>query len=90
MKHKLNKENWNKYIGKDNAVVFEKDGNNLKIIAKISVDRDYRGNVSSIPDIIINGETKSPTHLNPDFMREEYGWETFSVDDHYSEIIEEI
>jgi len=80
MKYALNKENWNKYIGEDVAVVFEKDGDNLKIIGTTQVERGFKGEVTLIPKVCLNGKTYSPNHIDPDWFREEYGWKTFSIE----------
>ena len=78
-KHKLTKSNWDEYIG-DKAVVFEKDEDNLKIIGSVQVERGFKGRITSIPNLSINGKTYSPSLINPDEMREDFGWKTFSIE----------
>ncbi len=70
----LNKKNWERKIGKDVAVVFAKDGDNLRIIGTAQVV----GGV--IPKVYIGEKQYSPNLIDPDWMREEYGWKTFSMD----------
>ena len=76
--YKLTKQNWEKVIG-DKAVVFEKDVDNLKIIGLVQVERGFNGSITSIPNLSINGKTYSPNLIDPDEMREDFGWKTFSM-----------
>jgi len=76
--YELTKKNWDKYVG-DRAIVFEKDGDNLKIIGSAQAQRGYNKTITLIPNIYINEKTYSPTLINPDAMREDFGWKTFSI-----------